>query len=551
MDLEAGDLLETGVDTVAIGDRLVERYDELWDALTGRRVLRRRRPLARRGPDRARSTTSASTSASSTSSRTSTARPCASSPRSSTPATTARRLMRLTGLDVRGEPGAPAAQRPRRLPRRDRPAGRGRGVRRARLAHRRLRAGRARGARASCAASSSRRRCSTRCSTTGGSSRASRTGTCRCVRRRPQLRGERAAPPTGREGSARRGHRRRSRRWPRRARRGPPTPADCPLRPSCPRSRRHLVQRDACGDPGVERLDRCRRSGSTRPRRRSAAPAGRAPCPPSRPPAPPGRSASCRSPTAHRARRRRARRRSSPASRSSPSARTRLVTRATGTRAAAPADTFHADGGHPGRATLGHHDAVRAERAGRAQHRAEVAGVGHAVQRDDERRLPGPLGAGRAGRPARCTRTAAPASRRPGAARPSVSRSSSGWSPPAAAGPLADAIWRISRIRSSASIGGRPTRPRTGPPPAAPRRRGCARRRPPSGLRPGSRDRVPAALRCGRRRARGRAWRRRRARRPPCAWPPRGTAGPRPSGSGPGPRGAPRPCRRCRSSRPS
>jgi hypothetical protein len=35
MDLEAGDLLESGVDTIAVGDRLIERYDELWNALTG------------------------------------------------------------------------------------------------------------------------------------------------------------------------------------------------------------------------------------------------------------------------------------------------------------------------------------------------------------------------------------------------------------------------------------------------------------------------------------------------------------------------------------
>ena len=35
MDLEAGELLESGVDTVAVGTRLVERYSELWDALTG------------------------------------------------------------------------------------------------------------------------------------------------------------------------------------------------------------------------------------------------------------------------------------------------------------------------------------------------------------------------------------------------------------------------------------------------------------------------------------------------------------------------------------
>lgn len=39
MDLEAGDFLEEGVDTVAIGARLVERYTELWDALTGAQYL--------------------------------------------------------------------------------------------------------------------------------------------------------------------------------------------------------------------------------------------------------------------------------------------------------------------------------------------------------------------------------------------------------------------------------------------------------------------------------------------------------------------------------
>ena len=34
MDLEAGDLLERGVDTVAVGARLVERYERLWATLT-------------------------------------------------------------------------------------------------------------------------------------------------------------------------------------------------------------------------------------------------------------------------------------------------------------------------------------------------------------------------------------------------------------------------------------------------------------------------------------------------------------------------------------
>ncbi|MBC7289873.1 MAG: DUF4032 domain-containing protein [Actinotalea sp.] len=35
MDLEAGELLESGVDTIAIGAALVERYTDLWDTLTG------------------------------------------------------------------------------------------------------------------------------------------------------------------------------------------------------------------------------------------------------------------------------------------------------------------------------------------------------------------------------------------------------------------------------------------------------------------------------------------------------------------------------------
>ncbi|NTW42483.1 MAG: DUF4032 domain-containing protein [Cellulomonadaceae bacterium] len=35
MDLEAGEYLEEGIDTVAIGGRLVERYEELWSTLTG------------------------------------------------------------------------------------------------------------------------------------------------------------------------------------------------------------------------------------------------------------------------------------------------------------------------------------------------------------------------------------------------------------------------------------------------------------------------------------------------------------------------------------
>ena len=35
MDLEAGEMLEPGVEPIEIGDRLAERYQDLWDALTG------------------------------------------------------------------------------------------------------------------------------------------------------------------------------------------------------------------------------------------------------------------------------------------------------------------------------------------------------------------------------------------------------------------------------------------------------------------------------------------------------------------------------------
>ena len=87
MDLQAGELLEEDVDTVAIGDALVERYDELWRALTEAESFTSASAGACR-PASSGSTTSASTSASSTSPPTSTAPPCASSPRSSTPATT-------------------------------------------------------------------------------------------------------------------------------------------------------------------------------------------------------------------------------------------------------------------------------------------------------------------------------------------------------------------------------------------------------------------------------------------------------------------------------
>ena len=64
--------------------------------------------------------------------------------------------------------------------------------------------------------------------------------------------------------------------------------------------------------------------------------------------------------------------------------RVRLVARATGSRAATPAEVRQATAVMPGRAPLRHHDPVPAERPDRADHRAEVARVGHPVQRDDQ-----------------------------------------------------------------------------------------------------------------------------------------------------------------------
>ena len=154
-----------------------------------------------------------------------------------------------------------------------------------------------------------------------------------------------------------------------------------------------------------------------------------------------------------RRRRRPGRRRSSPPSRYASSARARLVARATGMRAAAPAEVFHAPAVIPAAAPLGHQHAVRAERRHRADDGAEVARVGDAVERDDQRRS----------RPARAarveqvvgvrrSRTAGPAARGPGG-RP---RRSSGRArcarTPAAGCPRSAAILSASRTRSSESI---------------------------------------------------------------------------------------------------
>ena len=76
----------------------------------------------------------------------------------------------------------------------------------------------------------------------------------------------------------------------------------------------------------------------------------------------------------------------------SSSARVRLLANATGMRAAAPAEVFQALAVRPADAALGHDDAVAAEGRDRADDRAEVAGVGDAVERDDQRVMPGVSG---------------------------------------------------------------------------------------------------------------------------------------------------------------
>ena len=132
MDLEAGGLLQEDRDPVAVSERIVLRYRDLWDALTGQRAHRGHRALAGRRPD-----------------------PAAQRPRlrrrrarhhhrhrrhvDPDPAQGRRRRAPLPPAAAAHrsrrarEPGPPAAQRPRRLHGRDRTAGRGRGDRRPRL----------------------------------------------------------------------------------------------------------------------------------------------------------------------------------------------------------------------------------------------------------------------------------------------------------------------------------------------------------------------------------------------------------------------------------
>ena len=137
MDLEAGGLLHEAADPVETSNRIVTRYHDLWQELTGQERFEkgdRWRVDARiRG-----STSSASTSTSSRSRPTSAGPRSRSSPRSSTRATT-RAACCASPVSTSRRTSAPPAQRPRLLPRLAGPAERGRGDR-ARLARQGVRA---------------------------------------------------------------------------------------------------------------------------------------------------------------------------------------------------------------------------------------------------------------------------------------------------------------------------------------------------------------------------------------------------------------------------
>ena len=126
---------------------------------------------------------------------------------------------------------------------------------------------------------------------------------------------------------------------------------------------------------------------SARPRsgRRSRRRAGTVRCPRTpRRPAAVGRPPRDRRGWSFRGRRDR-RRRARPAC-ASRSARTRLVTCATGRRAAVPAERAPGRSRDPGRPASRNDQAMGAERDGRTNQRTEIAWVGHAVDRDEKGR---------------------------------------------------------------------------------------------------------------------------------------------------------------------
>ena len=140
MDLEAGGLLQEDRDPVAVSERMLLRYRELWDALTGSeliddnerwRVDDRIRRLNALGfdVDELAITTDIGGTSIQIQPKVVDAGPPLAAP------VAAHRSRRAR------EPGPPAAQRPRRLHRGDRAPGGGRGDRRPRLAGQHLRAG--------------------------------------------------------------------------------------------------------------------------------------------------------------------------------------------------------------------------------------------------------------------------------------------------------------------------------------------------------------------------------------------------------------------------
>ncbi len=139
MDLEAGGRLEGGVDAIAIADGIVSSYHSLWTALTDAETFTASRGLAhhrarappqrprlrhRRDVDRADGGRHEGLDPAE-------GRRCRAPPAAAAAADGSRR---------RGEPGAPPAQRPRRVPRPRLTPGRRRGDGRPRVAHARLRA---------------------------------------------------------------------------------------------------------------------------------------------------------------------------------------------------------------------------------------------------------------------------------------------------------------------------------------------------------------------------------------------------------------------------
>ena len=167
-DLEAGGLLDEALDPLVLVETIENRYRELWAELTDveefdtgemHRIESRVRRLNALGFDVAELDITTDFAGSTVRIQPK----VVDAGHHSAPADPADRA------GHRGEPGPPAAERPRLLPRPDRPAGRRRVDRRPPVADRALRAGRATPCRRRCGPSSNRPSSTTRCWSTGGS----------------------------------------------------------------------------------------------------------------------------------------------------------------------------------------------------------------------------------------------------------------------------------------------------------------------------------------------------------------------------------------------